>query len=87
MLFGGNSLNGNSPFSGARFWAGYWLDCNQTKAIEVGGFFLGPRSSNFTTNSFTNPVIGRPFFDVNDNKESAQLTALPGVAIGALLTG
>jgi len=84
VLFGGNSLNGNSPFSGGRFWAGYWLDCNQTKAIEVGGFFLGPRASNFTTDSFTNPVIGRPFLEANNNQESAQLTATPGVAIGAL---
>ncbi len=82
MLFGGNSIN-TGPFSGGRFTAGYWLDdCG--KAIEIGGFFLGPAATNFTANSFNNPVIGRPFLQVNNNQESAQLTALPGLGTGTL---
>ena len=72
------------PLSGARFTGGYWLDDCASKAVEVSGFFLGPQSSNFSVNSFTNPVIGRPFFDLNDNRESAQLTAVPGLGTGTL---
>jgi hypothetical protein len=83
VLLGGNSIN-SGPFSGGRFMAGYWLDCCGAKAIEVGGFFLGQRSANFSVNSFTNPVIARPFQEVNNNQETAQLTALPGVSTGAL---
>jgi hypothetical protein len=83
VLFGGNSV-GSGPFSGARLTAGYWLDECGDDAIEIGGFFLGPRSSNFSVSSVTNPVIGRPFLEVNNNQETAQLTALPGVATGTL---
>lgn len=84
VLFGGNQINGNSPFSGAMFTAGYWLGCDQNKAIEITGFFLGTRSENFTTNSLQNGVIGRPFFEVNNGQENAQLTSSPGVASGTL---
>jgi hypothetical protein len=81
VLFGGNGIN-SGPFSGGRFWAGYWLTCKT--ALEVNGFFLGQRSANFSVNSITNPVIGRPFLEANNGQESAQLTALPGVTAGAL---
>jgi hypothetical protein len=84
VLFGGTQINGNSPFSGGRFTAGYWLDCNQSKALEITGFFLGTRSAGFSTNSSVNPVIGRPFFEANNGQESAQLTSLPGVSTGVL---
>ncbi len=84
VLFGGNQINGNSPFSGGRFTVGYWLGCDQKTAVEFTGFFLGPRSANFTTNSSMNPVIGRPFEEANNGQETAQLTALPGVASGML---
>jgi hypothetical protein len=83
VLFGGNGIN-TGPFSGGRFWAGYWLDCNATKGVEIVGFFLGQRSANFSVNSINTPLIGRPFFDVNSGQEFSQLTALPGVTAGAL---
>jgi putative beta barrel porin BBP7 len=84
VLFGGNQINGNSPFSGARFAVGYWFGCDQNKALEFTGFFLGPRAAGFSTNSATNPVIGRPFVEANNGTETAQLTSLPGVSAGAL---
>lgn len=84
VLFGGNQINGNSPFSGARFSLGYWLDCAETKALEVTGFFLGTRSAGFYTNSALTPVIGRPFVEANNGQPNAQDTSLPGVASGAL---
>ncbi len=84
VLFGGNSINGNSPFSGGRFTLGYWLGCEQKKALEITGFFLGTRSAGFSTNSSQNPVIGRPFEEANNGEETAQLTSLPGVSVGTL---
>lgn len=84
ILFGGNRINGNSPFSGGRFTLGYWLGCNRTKALEITGFFLGTRSAGFATNSSMNPLIARPFLEANNGQETAQLTSLPNVSAGAL---
>lgn len=84
VLYGGNSINGNSPFSGGMFTLGYWLGCDQKTAAEFTFFFLGPRSGNFTTNTAQNPVIGRPFLEANNGQEFAQLTSSPGVTSGTL---
>jgi hypothetical protein len=97
VLFGGNQINGNSPFSGGRFTLGYWLDGDQSKALEITGFFLGTRSAGFATNSSINPLIGRPIEVVPGQiaaasaegvkiigQETAQNTSVPGVAAGAL---
>jgi hypothetical protein len=84
VLFGGNQIN-TSPYSGGRFTVGYWLGCDNSKAVEFTGFFLGgPNSSGFVTNSSMNPVIGRPFLEANNGQETAQLTSLPGVTTGTL---
>jgi hypothetical protein len=83
VLFGGHAVN-TGPFSGGRFTAGYWLDCCEGGAVEISGLFLGQRFAFFATNSSVNPLICRPFFDVNNNRESAQLTAQPGIATGTL---
>jgi hypothetical protein len=97
ILFGGDRINGNSPFSGGRFTVGYWLGCDQNKALEFTGFFLGTRSAGFMTNSSMNPVIGRPISVVPSQiaaataegvkiigQETAQNTSLPGVVAGTL---
>lgn len=83
VLFGGNQIN-NGPYSGGRFTVGYWLGCDQSKAVEITGFFLGTNSAFFSTNSSINPVIGRPFQEANNGQETAQLTSLPGVSTGTL---
>ena len=81
VLFGGDGLD-SGGHSGARFTAGLWLDdCNQ-KAIEISGFFLPGDEQRFTANSALIPVIARPFFSVNRNAETTQLTALPGLSTG-----
>jgi hypothetical protein len=82
VLFGG-TLDRN-PFSGARFYGGYWLDDCYSKAIEVGGFFLGQRSNNFSASSAMFPVLTRPFFDVNRGIEFAEQIAFPGRAAGSV---
>ncbi len=82
-LFGGNTL-GSGPYSGGRFTLGYWLNDERSKAFEVTGFFLGPLSSSFSTNSSMHPVIARPFLDANNGQEFAQLTSVPGEGTGTL---
>jgi hypothetical protein len=84
VLFGGRSVM-SGPFSGGRFFAGYWFDvCGKPLGVEFGGFFVGPRSTNFQTNTLAHPVIARPFFGLNNGQETSQLTSLPNVAAGQL---
>jgi hypothetical protein len=81
VLFGGDGLS-DGEHSGARFTAGLWLDDCEQKAIEVSGFFLPGDERQFAVNSAMFPVIARPFFSVNRNAETTQLTAFPGLSTG-----
>jgi hypothetical protein len=85
VLFGGSAENFGQQ-SGARFTAGYWLDCEQTVALEGNLFFLGQQtvSSNASSNVF--PVLARPFFEINPPSpgEFRQLTAFPGLFSGTV---
>jgi hypothetical protein len=83
VLFGGD-IDGSAR-SGFRVTAGWWLDetCRDD-AVELRGFYLGTRSTDFDANSSQYPVIARPFFNINMQQEFAQLTAFPGVATGNL---
>ncbi|MGH7226937.1 MAG: BBP7 family outer membrane beta-barrel protein, partial [Gemmataceae bacterium] len=83
VLFGGNEIN-TKPFSGGRFTIGYWLGDDKTVGVEVVGFFLGPNSTNYSTNSSLTPLIARPFTRADNGEQFSQLTALPGVAAGTL---
>jgi hypothetical protein len=80
VLFGGDL--GRDPRSGFRGNAGIWLDNCCGTAVEVGGFFLGSRSTNFEADSGPNGVLSRPFFNVNTGSEFAQLVAFPGISTG-----
>ena len=79
VLFGGDGLS-SGEHSGGRFTAGLWLDDCDHKAIEFSGFFLPGDDRQFQANSALFPVIARPFFSVNRNAETVQLTAFPGLA-------
>jgi hypothetical protein len=66
IVFGGEHLNENAV-SGARFSAGFWIDRDQTFALEGRGFFLASVSSSnvATANQTGNPLLAIPFHDVN----------------------
>jgi hypothetical protein len=70
------------PFWGGRFTVGYYLDDCAEKAVELSGFFLGPRSANFRASSFEYQVLARPFFAANTNEEAVQLVSFPQEACG-----
>ncbi len=75
----GNNTTSSGPNLGARFTVGYNLDDCGLFAVEANYFFLGRKSDSA---SFTNPVLARPFFDINDGVQSRQLTASPGINPG-----
>jgi hypothetical protein len=83
VLFGGDGLD-QDPRSGGRFTAGYFLDDCGDKFFEVSGFFLGQRSARFTASSAMNPVLARPFFNLNGGAGSSQIVASPGVSTGSI---
>ena len=86
VLFGGSAVDFDGQ-SGGRFTAGYWLNCDNTVAIEGSLFFLGQQAVNFNANSTMFPVLARPFFAVNPGVpggEFRQLTAFPGLFTGAI---
>lgn len=83
VLFGNSGL-GNDDRSGARFTLGFWLDCEQTFAIEGSYFMLGDRNTNFSAGSdgMGAPILARPFFNVLANREDAELVSFPGLLAG-----
>jgi hypothetical protein len=83
VLFGGRSLEDN-PFSGGRFFVGYWLNDEHDLGVEAGVFFLGPHGRHFSAESFGEPILARPITDVSSGSpfETVQLVAGPGVLAG-----
>lgn len=88
VLFGGDVTN--NPFQGGRFTAGMYLNDCGSKAIEVGGFFLGQRQADFAVSSAQVPFLGRPFFAANPGpapdfpREFLEVVAAPGTQVGSV---
>jgi len=86
LLFGGSAVDFGAQ-SGARFTAGYWLNCEETVALEGSLFFLGGQSVGFNANSNVFPLLARPFIEINPGPqmgEFRQLTAFPNLFTGAI---
>jgi hypothetical protein len=83
VLFGGNSIDTDAR-NGARFTAGLWLDQWCDQAVEISGFFLTGGAARFSASSANNPVLARPFFNVNTGTQFSELVASPGIATGTV---
>jgi hypothetical protein len=83
VLYGISSIN-NDPHSGGRLRAGYWFGDAQRVGIEGELFKLDEQSSQFQATSTGSPIIARPFFDIVNSRESAELVAFPGVVRGSI---
>lgn len=83
---------GNRPLPGGRFSVGLYeadydplLDPSVRlpyRGIEFNGFFLGERTIDFVAAS--QPIVVRPFFDLNDSVDNAVVVSFPGLARGTL---
>jgi hypothetical protein len=82
-LFGGG-LN-NSGISGARISFGKWLDCYPGHAIEGDYWGLTTQNNGYFASSNGNPILARPFFDINNATESSELVAFPSLLRGSVL--
>jgi hypothetical protein len=86
VLFGGSDFD-HDVFSGGRFTAGFWLDCEHTCGLEGSFFFLGSQSRQACFSGSGepgSPIIARPVFDVLAGRENAELVASPGQLAGTI---
>jgi hypothetical protein len=79
VLYGNNIYN-NNPYSGLRLRGGYWFDDGHCLGLDVGGFFLGGNSNNFTSSSMGVPFLGRPFTNALTGQQSVEDVAAPNLA-------
>jgi hypothetical protein len=84
----------NYPLSGGRFSLGYFMKDDvpglpmgrpYDLGFEANIFSMGKQSINFSND--TAPLIARPFFDLNNRRESAQLVGARNIATGLIAVG
>src|SRR5262249_21278607 len=80
----GDERKGHDVRLGGRFTLGWWLDDRQRTAVEGSYFFLGRRSARFIVGSDSVPLIARPFFNLNQGIEFAQVATFPGEVNGGV---
>jgi hypothetical protein len=85
ILYGGDRILEGLQ-TGGRVQAGKWLNPCGTVGIEGEFFALGGDSEHFREWSPGDPILARPFFDVNPtvNSQSAELVAFPGLIAGSV---
>ncbi len=81
VLYGpGNVLSRMGP--GARLTFGFQPNPCSCCWWEAGFFVLAKQSEGVSFNSNTTPVIGRPYFEINNNAPFRELTTTPGLFVG-----
>jgi hypothetical protein len=85
ILFGGGNLN-QGVSSGGRITLGYWLNPCQDFGLEIVYTFLGNKSTGFNQTSQGDPILARPFFNVNPGsiRQDADIVAYPNYFTGSL---
>lgn len=85
ILYGNQSIN-NDWRSGFRVRSGMWFDDCQTCGIESDFFYLARShdKATFNCDGTGRPIVMRPFFNVNENRQDTQLVCFPDVLKGQL---
>lgn len=81
-LFGGPINDGAS--SGFRTQAGFWVTPQRAFGIEGEYFTLLGDGDGFSASGNGAPILGRPFFDTTNDRETAQLISFPGLVNGSV---
>ncbi len=82
-LFGGTGLNDGGS-AGVRTQAGFWISPQAAFGIEGEYFTLFGSGDGFTASGNGAPILGRPFFDTTNDRETSQLISFPGLANGSV---
>jgi len=92
VVFGDDWLN-EGVRSGLRTSLGVWLDRCHTSGVEATFLGIGRESTSFYADQLTNPILARPFYDVNPaayrqdpnfTGPTASLVAYPGYVQGSV---
>ena len=83
VLFGNDVVNDGGR-SGFRTTLGFWLNPCHTWDVEFDYLGLGGQSANFSQFSAGNPILTRPFFNLQTNQADSEIVAFPGVAAGTI---
>ncbi len=78
----GNETSQMTP--GMRVDFGTWIDHCEVTGIGGRFWFLGKDSGDYSVNSNSQPVIARPFYDIDNDRQDALLVAFPGLRSGSL---
>jgi len=83
ILFGGERVNDESRIGG-RATLGFWSDDYETDGVEANFWGLDSKATSFDQSSDGNPILARPFFNVQTGLQDAALTAFPGIVTGTI---
>jgi len=83
VLFGGGDYD-DDPESGVRGTLGLWLNPEQTLGVYGRMFQVGPEDIGFNGSSTGDPILARPFYDVDLNRENSLVAAYPGLTEGGV---
>ncbi|MBN1395460.1 MAG: BBP7 family outer membrane beta-barrel protein [Pirellulales bacterium] len=70
--------------SGWRTTFGLWLDNCHTWGVEGDYFALGREATHYSQYSTGNPILARPFYDVENIKQNRELVSYPDAAEGTV---
>jgi hypothetical protein len=82
-LFGGTKINDDYQ-QGFRASGGFWFNRAHALGLEADYFQLFEQTTNYTAASNGTAIIGRPFFDMNNGRETAELVSFPGLVSGSV---
>ena len=80
----GNDTIANDGRSGFRTTIGMWLDSCRIWNLEFDYLSLGDRGNGYTATSIGDPILARPFFNVQTNQQASELAAYREFAEGTL---
>ena len=89
IIFGNDTVNADGR-SGWKWTMGYWLDACQTWGVQADYWDIGGVGTEFFKGSSVtgDPIITRPFFDVNPDtglpREAAEIVSFPGLSSGTI---
>lgn len=83
VLYGDGEILDSSR-NGGRFRFGRWCDFCNTIGWDVDVFFLSDESETFSQLSTGAPILARPFFNTELNRNDSELVAFPGIVNGSM---
>jgi hypothetical protein len=82
-VFGGTHLD-YQAYSGARFSAGYLLDCEGSLGIDANYFFTETKNKHFLGGSTGDPLFGPTYVDLANGQQTIVKDADPGRFMGVV---